>query len=293
MDEIIKLVNEERETWKKSDDERDAGLPTNIPEVERHDDLSYGKFGKENLLDLYLPKSRKGKMPVIVNVHGGGWCYGTKETYQFYCLYLAKNGFATINFNYRLAPETTFPGALEDVNQVFHWLAQNADNYGLDLNNIFVVGDSAGGQLAEQYATLLTNSEYRKEFDFKMPDLKIKALGLNCGAYFLDEPGTLFGATLAYFGENPVERLGDKIKTEKFITKDFPQTYLVTSNLDPLHDKAIRLDQFLKDHGLKSQVHIYGDESHPRQHDFQINQKDDIAKKCNDEELAYFKSLVK
>ena len=80
----------------KGDRKRDAGLKT--PEdVKRFDDISYGPDRKYQLLDVYRLKDAEGKLPVIVSVHGGGWVYGTKETYQFYCMSLAQRGFAVVN----------------------------------------------------------------------------------------------------------------------------------------------------------------------------------------------------
>ena len=61
-------------------------------------------------LDVYRQKDATGKLPVIVSVHGGGWVYGDKERYQFYCMDLAERGFAVVNFSYRLAPEYKFSG---------------------------------------------------------------------------------------------------------------------------------------------------------------------------------------
>lgn len=81
MTDTMEEVLEMRRTCKKSDDARDAGLPREVPGVRRIDDLSYGPDPKWHLLDLYLPENVEGKIPVIINVHGGGYCYGTKETY--------------------------------------------------------------------------------------------------------------------------------------------------------------------------------------------------------------------
>lgn len=55
-------------------------------------------------------------IPVIVSVHGGGWGYGDKERYQYYCMSLAQQGFAVVNFSYRLASKYKFPAPLEDTN---------------------------------------------------------------------------------------------------------------------------------------------------------------------------------
>ena len=90
----------------------------------------YGEDKTWQILDVYKPKSAEGKLPVIVNVHGGGWVYGTKEVYQFYCMSLAQMGFAVVNFNYRLAPENKFPSSVEDTNSVFNWIEKNTYGQG-------------------------------------------------------------------------------------------------------------------------------------------------------------------
>ena len=156
--EVLEAAKTLSALFKEGDDKRDAGLPHDIPEVERFDNIAYGPKEKWNLLDIYLPKKRIDKVPTIINIHGGGWVYGTKETYQFFGLSLAKEGFAFVNFNYQLAPEVEFPGELDDVNRAVHWVASHGSDYDIDLNNIFIIGDSAGGQMAVQYLTILTNN---------------------------------------------------------------------------------------------------------------------------------------
>ena len=51
----------------------------------------------------------RSPLPVILNVHGGGWVYGTKDVYLRYCLFLAQQGFAVVDMNYHLAPKKRFP----------------------------------------------------------------------------------------------------------------------------------------------------------------------------------------
>ena len=137
MDEILKA----RRDMKESDDRRDAGLK--VPEdVECFYSIPYGEDGIWQILDVYRPKNTAGALPVIVNVHGGGWIYGTKETYRFYCMDLARRGFAVVNFTYRLAPEHMFPASLEDTCSVFGWVLENAERFGFDAKRVFAVGDS-------------------------------------------------------------------------------------------------------------------------------------------------------
>ena len=289
---VLKEIEKMRIACKKNDDKRDANLPLEIPEVTRINDLSYGPDPKWHLLDLYLPKNVQKNIPVIVHIHGGGWVYGTKETYQFYGMSLAKEGFAFVNFNYHLAPDVTFPGILDDINLLMHWLCNHAKDYHLDLNNVFLAGDSAGGQMAEQYLAILTNENYRQYFKFIVPNVKIRAAALNCGAYFIHTRELLTGAPLAYFTPEAQEKYREVLNVEKYLTKNLPPLFIMSSNKDFLYEQAIRLDGYLMAKEIEHELHIYGDEKHPRGHVFHCNIKDSIAQQCNLDEINFFKKYL-
>lgn len=179
-----------RRMFEASDKKRDAGLTT-PDDIIRFDDISYGRYGKWNLLDVYRPKKEtvinmddhingsQKKLPVIVSVHGGGWVYGDKDVYQHYCMSLASRGFAVVNYTYRLAPEDKFPASLYDTDAVFRWIYENADYYGLDTDNVYAVGDSAGANLLAIYINLINDSSYVEKLNNyictemnKKPDIK-------------------------------------------------------------------------------------------------------------------------
>ena len=289
---ITEAILQMRKQFKTQDDKRDAGLPTEIPEVTRIDNLSYGPDPKWNLLDIYLPKNVTKPIPTIINIHGGGWCYGTKETYQFFGLNWAKRGFAFVNANYRLAPDVAFPKELDDVNQYVHFVAQHADEYNLDKNNVFLMGDSAGGQMAEQYVTILTNPKYRQLFDYEMTDLNFKAVVLNSAANFMAEPNAINGAVAGYFTPESVQKYSEQLNVEKYITKDFLPAYISTANQDFLRNSAFKMDGFLTAKNISHICKMYGDGKNPRGHVFLINQKDELAKKANDDEMVFLKSFL-
>lgn len=286
VDDIIKM----RTLFKQGDDKRDAGLPRQISEVHRYDDISYGPDKKWHLLDIYVPQHATKKLPIIINIHGGGWCYGTKETYQFYGLNLAKHGFAFINPNYRLAPDVEFPAELDDVDRYIHWIDEHADEYNLDKNNVFLIGDSAGGQMAEQYITILTNDKYRAKFGYKLTNLHFRAAALNSAAFFVLDPGVIGDATAGYFTDLKAKR--DMLDTENYITNDFLPVYLSTANEDFIHDLTIKFDGFLTAKKIKHVTKSYGDQENPRGHVFLINQKDDIAAQANQAELDFFRKYI-
>lgn len=139
---------------------------------------------------------------------------------------LAKRGFAFINPNYRLAPENAeFPDELDDVDRYMHWVDEHAEEYRLDRNNVFIVGDSAGGQMAEQYVTILTNPDYAKLFSYKPLNLKFRAVGLNCAASFMLTPSNLDGMASAYFTKNAVNKYHEQLDVEKYINHNFLPTF--------------------------------------------------------------------
>ena len=116
-----------RKMFHEGDVKRDAGLTT--PEdIVRFDNIQYGTIEpKWQMLDVYRPKNITGKLPVILSVHGGGWVYGDKDVYQFYCMSLAQRGFAVVNYSYRLAPEYKYPASFEDTKDVCDWIIHDLE----------------------------------------------------------------------------------------------------------------------------------------------------------------------
>ena len=286
-----------RAEFQKGDDIRDAGLTT--PDyVERADDILYGEDPTWQKLDLYRPKERTAeKLPVIVSIHGGGWVYGDKERYQYYCMSLVKHGFAVVNFTYRLAPEFLFPAALEDTNLVAEWIMKHAEEYQLDTDHIFGVGDSAGAHMLGLYASICTNPEYAKQYDFQVPEgFAWKAVALNCGAYQI----TISGDAQDFTGQLMSELLPEKGSAEELkkinvidhVSEAFPPVFLMTSNGDFLKADAPLLMKKLMECQVPHMFHFYGDKDTMLYHVFHLNMKTEIAEECNKEECDFFKRYL-
>ncbi|MDD2970892.1 MAG: alpha/beta hydrolase [Lachnospiraceae bacterium] len=285
-----------RKEFGKGDKVRDAGLTTPA-DVKRYDNIPYGEHGVWNLLDIYHEKDAKEKQPAIIIIHGGGWVYGTKEVYQFYGMGLAQRGFTVVNFNYRLAPEDPFPAMIEDINQLFVWVSEHAAAYKIDLGNLFVVGDSAGAQLASQYIAMLTNQAFSSLYDFQVPSdaIRIKAMALNCGIYDMrkcvknSEQGDHIQA---YFGEITEEKL-ELVNTMRYITDKFPPAFIMTSHCDFLKENAKPMLEFLTEKGIHSELKIYGSrERKDIAHVFHINMRLDESVQCNDDECNFFRKYI-
>jgi len=112
---------------------------------------------------LYEPKEKKTPCPGIVYIHGGGYIVGTPETTDFSCVRLAKEiGCVVVSVDYRLAPETPYPGPLEDCYAALKWLADNAAELGVDTERLAITGGSAGGGLTAGLALLTRDRGYPK-----------------------------------------------------------------------------------------------------------------------------------
>lgn len=274
---------------------RDAGLKT--PEgIRRWDDIAYGAHPQQ-VLDVYRPKDASGKLPVIVNVHGGGWVYGDKDLYQYYTMSLALRGFAVVNFSYRLAPETKHPAQIEDVNSVFLWTQAHAEEYGFDMENLFAVGDSAGGHLLGLYSCLCTNPAFAATYAFAKLGPTPKAVSLACGAYAMATKGPNFRAQdMALMADllpgAVTEEALEAINVLSHITPDFPEAFFFTCTGDFLQEQADALQLVLRKNCVPHIMRFYCDKKHELGHVFHCNMKSEAARRCNDEQCEFFKTVM-
>ena len=275
---------------------RDAGLTT-PDDVQRFDDIPYGPF-PEQKLDVYRPRDAAGRLPVIVSVHGGGWVYGDKELYQHYTMSLAQRGFAVVNFTYRLAPEHPFPAQMEDVMAAFAWTRDHADAYGLDIDNLFAVGDSAGAHLLGLYCDACVNPAYACQFSFDAPfGPAPAAVAFACGAYTIGgdvrsdwHEDMLLMEDLLPGGPTP-ENLA-LVDVRRWITADFPETFFFTCTGDFLQAQAGALQRTLTERKVPHVLRFYGDAAHELGHVFHCNMRFDEGRRCNDEQCAFFRGVM-
>ena len=296
MSELSDMI---RSNFKKGDDERDKGLCT-PKDIERFDDISYGEDLKWQILDVYRPKAAGNrKLPVIVSFHGGAWVYGDKERYQYYCMDLAQRGFAVVNFTYRLAPEFKFPSSLIDCNLVFSWILTHGKEYGLDLGNIFAVGDSAGAHALALYAAALTNSEYAEKYPFVIPDnLKLNAVALNCGVAKVKlndkDPRDLTGKIMKeYLPGGGTEEEIEMLSVIDYVTDEFPPAFIMTSLNDFLKMEAPVMAECLSQNNVPFTYKLYGNKNEPLAHVFHCDIRTGAAQRCNDDETEFFRTYMK
>jgi acetyl esterase/lipase len=97
--------------------------------------------------DFYLPKGRS-KAPVLVAIHGGGWQVGSREFYNSWGPFLARNGYALFAIEYRLAKQGVYPAAVYDAKAAVQFVRAKAGEFDVDPDRIGLIGDSAGAHLS-------------------------------------------------------------------------------------------------------------------------------------------------
>jgi len=286
-----------------ADKKRDSTLtePTDVTAIKN---INYaGNTDMYNMLDVYYPKGTEGKLPVILSIHGGGFVYGTKEIYKFYGMYLAQQGFVFVNFSYHLAPDAKFPSQLKESNMVVEWMVEHADEYHMDLNNAFIVGDSAGAQMTSQYAAIYSNKEYAKLFPFTIPEaFHLRAIGLNCGIYDIS-PETISNSLKGmmkmmgtmmkdYLGNDP-NAWKEMLDVLGNINENYPPTYVMTAYYDMLKNEAEPMYNLLKERGVDAEWKCYGTEDKKyMQHVCHVNMNLEEAKEINNDECAFFRKYI-
>ncbi len=121
-------------------------IPYATPAVERQ------------VLDIHAPKDAKN-LPVVFWIHGGGWQAGDKSSVQVKPKAFVDRGFVFVSTNYRLLPKVEMETIFRDVAKSLGWVHKNIADHGGDPTRIFVMGHSAGAQLA---ALLCIDDRYLK-----------------------------------------------------------------------------------------------------------------------------------
>ncbi|HJT33528.1 MAG TPA: alpha/beta hydrolase [Pirellulales bacterium] len=113
-----------------------------------HRDLPYAEPKTERqTLDIYAPAEGKN-LPVVFWIHGGGWQTGDKTSVKHKPQAFVDRGFVFVSTNYRLLPNVEMETIFRDVAKSLGWVHKHIAEYGGDPKRIFVMGHSAGAQLA-------------------------------------------------------------------------------------------------------------------------------------------------
>ncbi len=123
---------------------------------------------ERQVLDVYSPREAKN-LPVVFWIHGGGWQTGDKSSVQIKPKAFTEKEFIFVSTNYRLLPSVDMGTIIRDIAKSIHWVHDHIAEYGGDPNRLFVMGHSAGAQLA---ALICIDDRYLKAEGLSLTLLK-------------------------------------------------------------------------------------------------------------------------
>lgn len=302
-DLIVKIMQVSWKFCDKSDKKRMATQtpPENVVKVK---DIPYIDDGNPyHKFDVFYPDGEIAKegLPVIIDIHGGGWMYATKDLNEYYCMELAKKGYCVFSISYRLVPDVTVNEQIKDCTDALAFIRANMKDYPANKKTVMLTGDSAGGQLA-LYSTILNNNpDAREIFGTVETNLNIKCLLLTSpvtyaksGGWFSIYTKKMWGkdyetkSTYNYMDLNEIMELAN----------DMPPTYFITSSGDTLaHDQTVNAYNYFVEKGYECEIEDFIDLKDGKKlpHVFSVlDPFDEYGQKAIDNALDYYqKSLLK
>ena len=288
LEDIIKIL-------RKKDESRLACANYSTGEVRVASDLAYKDDGDfYHNFDIYYGNSTGKILPTVVNVHGGGLVYGTKEICKQACVYLAKLGFNVANINYRLLPDVTFKDQIRDVVDGLTYLVENASKLGLYTEDFFLMSDSAGSFLTLAAYALMKDENFKKIFGIPAKDINISAMGFISPMTGLMKTGSLAlinEPTRRGLSDAEIPFTDDILRALKHTT--LPKTIIATSEEDFIRSQALTLKKFLDAKNIKNKLLDFKkNDSYPLGHSFAFSHPNlDESEQVFEEMSRFFKNF--
>jgi acetyl esterase len=208
---------------------------------------------------VYRPSSDPG-LPIVVWFHGGGWVTGSLETHDQLSRLLCDDAIAiVVSVDYRLAPETKFPGAVDDCVAAWRWITAHAAELGGDAARVAIAGDSAGGNLAA-VTSLIARDEHLAAPVFQLlvypaTDYEFDSRSMidNAKGYFLEVEGMRW--FYDHYARTPADF--DDWRFAPMHAPDhsgLPPALVVTAEYDPLRDQGEAYAQRLRAAGVPTEI---------------------------------------
>ncbi|MGY3742261.1 alpha/beta hydrolase [Leuconostoc inhae] len=263
-------------------------------------DVRYESSAQKNTLDIYTPKKETKPVTTLIWVHGGGYVGGDKSGMREFATKLVNDTHvAVVSINYQTAPSAIYPSQVQQVNDVVKYLKTTAMyQQKLNLSRVMFGGDSAGAQIALQYATIQTNANYAKKM--AMPaELKagqIKGTISYCGPLDLQQVATQQPKSLLmrwFINTVAWSELGDRnwrtsntlqqASLVKQITDQFPPIYITDGNAYSFQEQGLAFEKRLQQLHVPVTSLFFNHDQKEVTHEYQFNYQTALANKCYDE----------
>ena len=217
-------------------------------------DVIYTKVkGWEGRMDLYTNPNANAPTPIVINIHGGGWNHGVKESQTGYGSFF-KNGYAVANVEYRLVDVAHAPAAIEDVRCALIYLYKHAKELNIDTNKIVVMGGSSGGHLALMTGLLANDKRFDTNCKFD-GEIKVAAIINKYGVTDL-VPLRKWKSAKNWLGDGfDNTEFVESVSPLYYVTKNSPPTFTIHGDADPIvpYEQSVALYKKLQENNVKSE----------------------------------------
>ena len=238
--------------------------PVKFPEgYDSQIDVIYTKVkGWEGRMDLYTNPKAGEPTPIVINIHGGGWNHGVKESQSGYGSFF-KNGYAVANVEYRLVDVAPAPAAIEDVRCALIYLYKNAKELNIDTNKIVVMGGSSGGHLALMTGLLANDKRFDNNCKFD-EEIKVAAIINKYGVADLVPLGKWKSARNWLGNGFDDNQFIKSVSPLYYLTKASPPTFIIHGDADPIvpYEQSVELYKKLQANNVKSEFMTVKDGKH-------------------------------
>lgn len=218
-------------------------------------DVSYPGAAGDVPARIYKPEKAGANLPVILYIHGGGWVIADLDTYDATPRALAKKANAIVaSVHYRQAPEHKFPAAHDDTAAAYRWVLEKAQEWGGNPQNIVIVGESAGGNMAITTA-MMARDEKLAAPKHVLAVYPVGGTNLDTPSYVKNENAKpLSKAGMRWFFDNTVKSDADLSDPRLDLVKaanlgNLPPITIINASIDPLLSDGEMLADKIKSAG--------------------------------------------
>lgn len=270
-------------------------------------DIAYIDDGDANhTLDIY-GSDKSDATKTVVEIHGGGFIGGNKTTNTDHSIVFADAGYVVVTPDYSKLPRgVSFPDVIRELFTVYQWVADHAEEYHIDLNNIFLSGDSAGGFYVLISMAILHDPALQEYFGVTPPSFEFSGFVTTCPMADIlsmrDDLGEDKKGPAAYTANSIGADIlmDDELMShlDLFTCTDpgvFEGLYMMTTPSDTTTGATVlKFDAYLTEQGVAHTLNSYEDVENKLLHVFNISHTDWVESiAANQDEIDFMESLLK
>lgn len=265
-------------------------------------EINYSKKYPNSYLDITYPDDNlEKKRPTLFYFHGGGFFGGSKtlgdplaeSDVNALLDDICAEGFNIVNVDYAFVPDYLFPTPLIQANLAFEYIMNHSEEYHLDMDNIVIMGSSAGAIMTSQLGSIITNQEYAKLLNIEpvLNKNQVKALVIDDAPLIYDKfplstkilVGNYVKGSI-YLNKNEIKKYNNVLSIN---TNYIPSVLLGSEYYVDMRDMSDKLKEVNVEHELIDPLEEFGAE---KPHCFVANERvDEISKDAYDRMIKFVK----